>query len=668
MLIKKIIARNFKTYLDLELDLSVTEDNPIILVGGANGGGKTTLFESIYGALYGLKIKNERHFQEIVNANNASNYKTEKIFLELHFSGKVLNQEQRYVLSRTYALNPKYKPVESVKLNMNGNIFKYGTATSYKDRIRAETEVNKIIKANLPEELSHYFLFDAMESGNLLKEDQLNRVIRENIENVMGFNKYLQLSKASQTLYESHTAQRLKIENERKEYLSLTEKKKKLNDKLQRLSNDLNIAYQYTIANKGFYEDSKAGLNQETALKTKVEELEQQTAGTIVREKSYREELDKFVRNMEQYVGLPRLASTLKTEIAHILKVKSELALEEKNQLSEEQLSDIALKISRYLETKHNFTAVTTRELTKYLLKDVENSSLTDPYAFLNDSEVRALSKLVNDSYINPFPQLHQQKIELNISIASIEVNQRRIEDYKKQISGKDYSLLQAYEEKQQEIKRLNQEIEDLKLDIQKTENRLHRFDIQPTDEPDPIYETLKKLQPFFNTAANTLLKTKKQQIEMEMRRDLNQLLIVYQDVIDRVELSEDLKDLTFKIYHTNGNEIFLNQLNTASKQVVVQCLLKALHQYGDYAPPVMIDTVMGVLDEASRAVVLEHYFPTLSHQTILLSSDSEIRTNKDLNKIAPFVAKAYTLKRDKVAQQTSIVEGYFDVQIEDYI
>jgi DNA sulfur modification protein DndD len=54
-----------------------------------------------------------------------------------------------------------------------------------------------------------------------------------------------------------------------------------------------------------------------------------------------------------------------------------------------------------------------------------------------------------------------------------------------------------------------------------------------------------------------------------------------------------------------------LNQLNTASKQVVIQVLLKSLHEFGDYDPPVMIDTVMGVLDETSRATVLENYFPS---------------------------------------------------------
>ncbi len=64
MLIQRIKVSNFKTYLDLDLDLRVDEERPIILIGGLNGGDKTTLFEAISGALYGLKIENREHFME----------------------------------------------------------------------------------------------------------------------------------------------------------------------------------------------------------------------------------------------------------------------------------------------------------------------------------------------------------------------------------------------------------------------------------------------------------------------------------------------------------------------------------------------------------------------------------------------------------------------------
>ena len=113
MLIKRIKAKNFKTYLNLDMDISVEQDKPIILIGGANGGGKTTLFESIYGALYGLNIHSAKQFKELLNAGSLGQ-EEEKIILELHFTGKVLNEVQHYVLTRTYVLNPSNMPVENV--------------------------------------------------------------------------------------------------------------------------------------------------------------------------------------------------------------------------------------------------------------------------------------------------------------------------------------------------------------------------------------------------------------------------------------------------------------------------------------------------------------------------------------------------------------------------
>ena len=67
MIIKRIRINNYKTYLDLDLNLAPSEDRPVILIGGMNGGGKTTLFEAICGALYGLKIKDKEHFRELLN-------------------------------------------------------------------------------------------------------------------------------------------------------------------------------------------------------------------------------------------------------------------------------------------------------------------------------------------------------------------------------------------------------------------------------------------------------------------------------------------------------------------------------------------------------------------------------------------------------------------------
>jgi DNA sulfur modification protein DndD len=48
------------------------------------------------------------------------------------------------------------------------------------------------------------------------------------------------------------------------------------------------------------------------------------------------------------------------------------------------------------------------------------------------------------------------------------------------------------------------------------------------------------------------------------------------------------------------------------------------------------------------------------------LSSDSEIRIGKDLEKIEPFISKTYTLKRDKEKQLTDVISGYFGITINE--
>ena len=666
MLIKRIKAKNFKTYLNLDLDISVEQDKPIILIGGANGGGKTTLFEAIYGALYGLHINTFKQFNELLNAG-ALGKEEEKILLELHFTGKVLNEEQQYVLTRTYMLNPSGNPVESVKLNMNGTIFVYGTATPPAQRAEQEAQVNKIIKANLPQELSRYFLFDAMEAGNLLKEDQLNRVIKENIENVMGFNKYMQMSKSSESLFQSYTAQRLNVEKEKLEYLQLVDEKKKHQETLANYETQLQVALQYAVSNKEIYDNLKSGLNQEITIKNKIEQTKLQIENIHKKESIYRDELDEFVKEMELNVCLPKLIEEVKPEINLILKVKSEQEQKQNSNILPEQIEAISKTIVQFLKGNNLvLKEITVPELVDYVMASSTKVQANDQYEFLEFSEVKALEGLLNTRTSNVFPSLNQQQVELNVSLNQIPMLETQIENMKAQISGRDYVLLKAYEDNENNIKKLEIAIADTKAEIVKIEKRLHQFDIQTSQEPDPKYEALGKLKLFFEDVANRLLKVKKQQIELKMKQDLNINLAAYRDVIDRVELSENLKDLTFKIFHKAGNEIYLSQLNTASKQVVIQVLLKSLHEFGDYDPPVMIDTVMGVLDETSRAIVLENYFPDLSQQTILLSSDSEIRIGKDLEKIEPFISKSFTLQRDRERQLTDVTDGYFGITLKD--
>lgn len=664
MLIQKIKISNYKTYLSLDLDLTVDDDRPIILIGGANGGGKTTLFEAISGALYGLKIENKEHFMELLNQGALNTAKPE-ISLQITFVGKVLGQQQKYILKRVYQLNPQGKPLESVSLNMNGNMYVYGTMTAPKDRVKAEQEINKIIKANLPQELSQYFLFDAMQSSELLKKNVFAQTIRDNFENVLGFKKYLQLKRAAEKLQQEWAQQRLEAEKEAQEYNELCAQKDKLTADLNTCIAEQDTKYKYLASVEVEYKRAKDGAQEASALNKKIQELASKIDDIVKRAATYAEDLKAFVDNIEIDLFLPKLASNLAQEINNILHIKELLQKENTGAYPLETLKDVTNKIITYLKDLSLCSeSVDEEQVVSHIVAIQNSTNKEDPFGYLDEAEVTALSNLVKRTGSNQFIALDRQRQELEFQLSTLDNLRSQKQTLEQTQAGGNEYLIQNYEAAQKQIEKLKGQEATLKADIQRLEKRIHQFDVQIQQEPDIKFDTLVKLKPLFEKIADSLLKKKKAQIESEMQQQLNKLLVSYKGHVAKVELSDSIEQFNIKLYHTAGNEISLNQLNAASKQIFIQVLLKVLRNLGDYNPPVMIDTVMGVLDNESRDALMEEYFPQLAEQTILLCTTSEIRTDSDYIKLEPFISKTYTLHRNVEAQNTTVEDGYFGLTL----
>lgn len=664
MLIQRIKISNYKTYLSLDLDLTVDDDRPIILIGGANGGGKTTLFEAISGALYGLKIENKEHFMELLNQGALNTAKPE-ISLQITFVGKVLGQQQKYILKRVYQLNPQGKPLEGVSLNMNGNMYVYGTMTTPKDRVKAEQEINKIIKANLPQELSQYFLFDAMQSSELLKKNVFAQTIRDNFENVLGFKKYLQLKRAAEKLQQEWAQQRLEAEKEAQEYNELCAQKDKLTADLNTCIAEQDAKYKYLASVEVEYKRAKDGAQEASALNKKIQELASKIDDIVKRAATYAEDLKAFVDNIEIDLFLPKLAANLAQEINNILHIKEQLQKENTGAYPLETLKDVTNKIITYLKDLSLCSeSVDEEQVVSHIVAIQNSTNKEDPFGYLDEAEVTALSNLVKRTGSNQFIALDRQRQELEIQLSTLDNLRSQKQTLEQTQAGGNEYLIQNYEAAQKQIEKLKGQEATLKADIQRLEKRIHQFDVQIQQEPDIKFDTLVKLKPLFEKIADSLLKKKKAQIESEMQQQLNKLLVSYKGHVAKVELSDSIEQFNIKLYHTAGNEISLNQLNAASKQIFIQVLLKVLRNLGDYNPPVMIDTVMGVLDNESRDALMEEYFPQLAEQTILLCTTSEIRTDSDYIKLEPFISKTYTLHRNVEAQNTTVEDGYFGLTL----
>lgn len=671
MKIKNIKAENYKTYRSLDLNLDVSDDRPIILVGGANGCGKTTLFDAIYHALYGLEIRSVRQFEEIFNAGvlNEQGIGEKGITLEITFTGMVLGTVTPYRLKRLYKVI-NGKPVFSVELNMNGNKFVYGSATPTAQRAANETVVNKIIAANLPAELSNYFLFDAMKTSDLVKEERINNLIMKNINSVMGFNKYTTMQRAAETLLAEKKAAKLENENQRKDYENLQRQKAEAEQRLQQMQEDYGKALQYASDNKALYEQVKEGRSSDDVTRDKIAQIEQGLRDFAAKEQKYRQEADAIARELEMKVLYPKLAECVRAEVEVILHEKARVTAELGEQLSNEQIERVTHDIVDYIKSHYMIgEQISEGDITRHIRSLREKGSEdNDKYPNLSDADVEVLSQLVNSSYVNPFNQLDEVRNSINMEIEAIPQRRVQLEEYKQALLGSDYTIIELYENNDSRIKELRTEMEHLGKEIEALGKKIATYDYDIPQVPDPQYDMLCKLPDFFKTLSHRLLVAKKSSIERMMKEQLNINLVIYAGVIGRVELTAEKSDeISFKIYHKNGNEIYLSQLNAGAKQTVMQVLLKVLYELGDYDPPVMIDTVMGVLDKESREVILERYFPDLAHQTILLSTDTEITTEHDFKKIQAYVSKVYTLHRDKEAQCTNVSEDYFGLTPSEY-
>lgn len=111
--------------------------------------------------------------------------------------------------------------------------------------------------------------------------------------------------------------------------------------------------------------------------------------------------------------------------------------------------------------------------------------------------------------------------------------------------------------------------------------------------------------------------------------------------LINSLVIDPESFDLTF--YDIDGAAITSKQLSAGERQLVAVALMWGLAKASRRQLPVVVDTPLGRLDRAHREALVEQYFPMVSHQTILLSTDTEIDEAAE-NELAGSISRTYTL------------------------
>lgn len=122
--------------------------------------------------------------------------------------------------------------------------------------------------------------------------------------------------------------------------------------------------------------------------------------------------------------------------------------------------------------------------------------------------------------------------------------------------------------------------------------------------------------------------------------------------VTDQISLQDDVE---LPLY----NRVELNQLSKGEKQVFILSLYWAIIKTSNQSVPFIIDTPFARIDTEHREQISALFFPNISGQVIILSTDEEV-VDSYRTIIHPHIAHEYLLEYDVEHGCTSVKPGYF--------
>lgn len=211
-------------------------------------------------------------------------------------------------------------------------------------------------------------------------------------------------------------------------------------------------------------------------------------------------------------------------------------------------------------------------------------------------------------------------------------------------------------------IAQIEEEKRVTKVHLDEAETRLHRYMVQQLegsiDREDDV-RVLRHAEKVRDTLRQLRVKLIERRVRslQEMIRDSYVHLMRKKGMIKDISIDPDSYQLT--LLNQNALPIAPEWLSAGERQLLVVSILWGFARASGRSLPVIVDTPLGRLDSGHRSNLVNHYFPHASHQVILLSTDEEIVGSR-LTALQPWIGHTYRLVYDEAKDATTIENGYF--------
>lgn len=633
------------------------KSRPIVLFGGLNGAGKTSILSAIRLALYGKQAIGptisqkdyETFLRDSVHQSPTLLVNPEGARISLDFTHSNLGKVSEYYVTRDWTLKGK-SVAESLTIAKDGQLL----AELSQDQ--CQSFLNELV----PLGVSELFFFDG-EKISELAEEKGSVALGTAIKRLLGIDIIERLNADLSTYMRREAGQQLP-ETSRQElsglesnYLLLESNITQLNNEKGSLLNDIfQLEKTLTDLESRFSAKGGAWADQRAEMRAKRELLEKQR---VEIEDDLRERLaDLFPLSLA-----PRLLDEIdqqlraETELkqAHVFFKAMSLKLPMMLDVMADELGNLDITFRSSLQRALQLALVhaTSTESPTPIIHDLNESDSDRVLMWVQEAKCAVPTHV--DKLKNKLENVYQQidTVQLQLDRAPEEELLLSDLDDIKNIQAQISVASERRRAISESIRNHAWQAIELVRAMRKIESQLalggQRHD---------TYGLAARTKGLLVDFASELRNRKIQSLQSYFR-DAFVRLARKNDIVRRVEIQPDTFEV--KLFGKNEKPIFRDQLSAGEKQIYAIAMLESLMKASGRTLPVIVDTPLGRLDSNHRDKLINNYFPTASHQTIILSTDTEV-DERFYNALSPHISHAYHVSYDPDEHASHIEEGYF--------
>ncbi|QOV23071.1 DNA sulfur modification protein DndD [Anabaenopsis elenkinii] len=659
MIFLELVLQNFGPYFGrqvINLDPRIDGENayPIILFGGMNGGGKTTLMDAMRLALYGHRAQcstrgNLSYHEFLTQCVNSQTPQLEDTRIELVFEHIENDQPVKYRVVRRWTKEPKDGKDQLGILD----------AQEWLD-IALVNIWDEYIENLLPLGISNLFLFDGEQVKELAEQETPPPLVVDAIRGLLGLELAERLSvdldiivnrkrkeiADTQDLVNLETIEQ-KLQGQQQEYQQLEQQLQEFNNTLLEAEIKQQEAFDKFIAEGGKIAGDRSQLEkQKYEINTAVEKT-RLAMGELAADILPLALIEPLLQ--ETYMQGERELRSQQAKVAYdLLLHRDQRLIELINQL----------KIShKQIDKIKEFIAAENQKIQQDTIQ--ESWLLTDP------ETLNQLDNIIHH-YLLYTKKVTQDKLtDLRLQEEQIVTLERQIQTA---ASPEDYQrLVDNLQQTQQEVAQAKAACEiakgrlsQLETEIRNTKKSLEEYTETNIDRKnnEHIINAAAKVQDTLKVFREKLTLRKLNKLEIEVTECFRYLLHK-SDLVHRVAI--DTNTFSLSLYDFQGKSVSKQRLSAGEKQLLAIAFLWGLARVSGRRLPVAIDTPLGRLDSSHRGNLLERYFPSASHQVILLSTDTEIgKYEVETLRNNQAIAREYLLKYNSSTRQTTVKENQY--------